>query len=401
MDLLDHLNGVHGVLILQHMITSIEDHIQVITHSIHLQDMGVIINKPLQGATTVVVGNKGLACRVHPHILVVMITMADKEATCLMPQHLPNILLQFLHMVMALPMLLLWVHHHPRQITIMDNHRGQIMDIQLLILRQHLTSRAMAMDMMNQNMKIMLQHSIPMEDMEVLSQCTHRLNRVMLHSSMVSHSHTDRDHIPNPMPLLEPLNQGKYLTKVLLLLNHMAQMQLLNNLTHINPVGRCSNHILHMVLYLLLMLIISHHLHLVLFIHSKEGSQVMVSLVHSRHKGMRKWVLLGVMAHTQLHNKVTQSRQLLTMQLTVTKDHKILLTVVPLLQPIVHHQAVSQVMLNQLQLNKVTTSLSHNREVMEAHQQPLRLLMAKLCHLSLVTLSMTQLKCMARLVENF
>lgn len=55
----------------------------------------------------------------------------------------------------------------------MDSHRVQIMDIQLLILRQHL-SRAMGMDMMNQNMKVMVQRSIPMEDMEVLSRVTHK-----------------------------------------------------------------------------------------------------------------------------------------------------------------------------------------------------------------------------------
>lgn len=121
-----------------------------------------------------VVGSRDLACRVHPHILVVMITMVDKEAICLMLLYLPNILLPFLHMLLALPLLLLWVSPHPSQITIMDNHRVQIMDIQLLFLRQHLPSRAMAMDMMNQNMTIMLQHSIPMEDMEVLSQFTHR-----------------------------------------------------------------------------------------------------------------------------------------------------------------------------------------------------------------------------------
>lgn len=225
----------------------------------------------------------------------------------------------------------------------------------------------------------------------------------MLHSSMVSHRHMvchHKDRLPNPMALLGPLNQGKCLTKVLLLPNHTPQMQLNNNLTHINLVGRCSKHILHMVLHLLLMVIISHNLHLALFIHSKEGSQVMVSLVHSRHKGMHKWVLLGVMGNT-LHNKVTRSRQLLTMQLMVTKGLKILLTVVALHQPIVHHQVASQVMLNQHQLNKVTISLSHNQGVMEVYQQVLQLLMEKLCHLSLPILSMTQPKCMVHLAENF
>jgi len=32
----------------------------------------------------------------------------------------------------------------------------------------------MGMDMMNQNMKVMVQHSIPMEDMQVLSRFTHK-----------------------------------------------------------------------------------------------------------------------------------------------------------------------------------------------------------------------------------
>lgn len=225
----------------------------------------------------------------------------------------------------------------------------------------------------------------------------------MLHnSSMVSHNHMaclHRDRL-NLMAIPGLLNQGTCLIKVLHLPNHMARMHHLNSLTSIRPVLRCSKHMLHMVLPQLLTGIVSHHLHLAPLIHSKERSQVTVSLVHSRYKAMHKWVLLGVMGLMHLRNKVTQSSQRLTMRL-ITKGLKILLTVVVLQQHIVHHQVGSQGTPNQHQLNQVMISLFHNQVAMEVCQQLLRLLMGKLCRLSLVILSMTRPKCMERLVENF
>lgn len=110
MDLLVHLNGV---LVLHHMIISIEDHIRHIIHIILLKHLGVIINKLLQEAPMVVVGKGLLACMVHPRILVVMTIMVDPEAIFLMSQCLLNNLLPFLHMLLALP-LLLWVQFHHR-----------------------------------------------------------------------------------------------------------------------------------------------------------------------------------------------------------------------------------------------------------------------------------------------
>lgn len=162
----------------------------------------------------------------------------------------------------------------------MDSHRVQIMDIRVLF-------QAMVMGMMNQNMKIMVQRSIPM-DMEVLSQGTHKwaLNQAMPHNiSMVSHNHTTchhRDSLLNLMVLRGLLNLGTCLIKVLHLPNHMALMHHLNSLTHINPVPRCSKHMLPMVQLLVLMGMVSHQLPLARFILSKEHRQVMVSLVHSR-----------------------------------------------------------------------------------------------------------------------
>jgi len=226
----------------------------------------------------------------------------------------------------------------------------------------------------------------------------------MLHnSSMVSHNHMAYLHRVslNPMAIPGRLNQGTCLIKVLYLPNHTARMHHPNSLTSIHLVLRCSKHMLRMVLRQLLTDIVNNHLHPAPLIHSKERSQVTLSLVHSRYKAMHKWVLLGVTGLTQLRNKVTLSSQLLTMQL-ITKGLKILLTVVVLQQqPIVHHQVGSQDTLNQHQLNKVMTSLSHNQVDMEVCQQLLQQLMGKLCRLSLVILSMTRPKCMERLVENF
>lgn len=95
------------------MIISIGDHIRLIIHIIHFKHMGIILNKSLQEAAMVLVGSKGLlACMVHPNMLVVMITMVDKEAIFLITQCLP--LLPFLHMLPALPLLLLWVQSNHR-----------------------------------------------------------------------------------------------------------------------------------------------------------------------------------------------------------------------------------------------------------------------------------------------
>lgn len=114
---------------------------------------------------------------------------------------------------------------------------------------------------------------------------------------------------------------------------------------------------------------------------------------------MHKQVLLGVTGLMHLRNKDILSRQLLTMQLMVTKVLKILLTLVVLLWPIVHQQVRSRFMLSQHQVSQVMINQSHNLVVLELYQQVLRLLMVKLCRLSLFILSMIQPKYMVRLVK--
>lgn len=409
---LDHLNGALGVHILgsqQGMITN-EELIHLRISSMRRLHMVVILhNKWPQEAALVQGGSKGplLTCR-GLHRVVAMISMVDKEAMVLMRLLLLHILLLCPFMHLVLPPALGWVHPLPKEITIMDSHRVQIMGNRLSIPKQDLLNRAMGMDMMNQNMKVRLQHILHMEDM-VLSLFTHKvvLNQGIPHNShMVSHNHMawhHRHQQHNPMAHLGLVNLGMFLIKVpCLQTNHMVQMYLHNN-THMHQVGPCSNLILLMGLNQLLMGIISHNQHPAQDIHSKVASlcQVTVNLVDSRHQAMRKWVLKGVMGHT-LHNQDMPNNRLQTMQLMDTKGLQIPLTTVGLPQPMVHNQVASQVMSNQRLLSQAMISQSpHSQVAMELYQQLHQLVMEKVCHPSQVILSMMQLRCMVRIAELF
>lgn len=392
------LNGVHEGLIYPSnlpMIIRNEDHIHPII-LITLLHMEVILNIWVQEVALDLVGSKGhlLACRGCLRMVVVMITTVDKD---LMPQYLPNIQLLFLLMFLALLLTLQWPHPRLKQITIMDSHMVQIMGIQHLIPRLHLLSIAMGMGTKNQNMIIMLQHSIPMEGMGLLSHI-HKLelSQVMVHSSiMASLNHMawhHRGQLPSLMALLGLVNQETQLIRVLHQLNHMVRMFQPNSHIRMHLVCLHSRPILHMVLPQL-MGIINHRLSLAQDIHSKEDNRlVMASLERSRHPAMHKWLLLQVTHNTHLLNKVTLSSLCQTQQVMGTKGLKTPYMEVSLHQPMVPQQLRSQVMPNQ-QPNKVTISQSHSLLVMELRQL-LQLVMGKQFHLSLVILSMTRVKCM-------
>ena len=127
-------------------------------------------------------------------------------------------------------------------------------------------------------------------------------------------------------------------------------------------VGPCSNPILLMGLDQVLMGIIRHKLHLAQAILSKVASLFLHldSLVDKQQLAMVKF-LLGPMEDIHLH-KVFLSSKLQTMQVMAIKCPKILLMVAPLHSV---HQPTSRLMLNQLQLNQLMISQSHNRLLME------------------------------------
>lgn len=233
----------------------------------------------------------------------------------------------------------------------------QIMGIKLPIPRQLLT-RAMGMDMMNRSMHM---------GREALSQLIHRpaINQAMGHSSNMASSHRmachHRVHLLNHMPLLGLVNQEMYLIKVPCnQVNRMVNRH--NSSIHMHQVGPCSKHILLMGLDQLPMGIIRHHLHLAKAILSKVASllQHTDSLVDKQQLAMVKFPP-GRMQDIHLHKDILSSK-LRTMQVMAIKYPKILLMVAPLHSV---HQPASRLMLNQLQLNQLMTSQSHNRLLME------------------------------------
>lgn len=266
----------------------------------------------------------------------------------------------------------------------------------------------MDMDMMNRSMTIMLQCNILM-DMEILNQCMDKpaINQGMGPSSSMESNHhmacRHRDHLHNHMALLGLVNLEICLIKVLFNpVNHMVQMFRLSSSILMSLVGPCNNRILSMDLHQELMDTIRQCLLLVLAIHSKVGNQfhLMASLVDNRQLATCKDQLV-VMDHIHLHNKVMQNRQLQTVQVMGIKALKILHTAVALEQPIVHHQAVSRLLLSQQQLNQLMISRFHSQVDMELLQGVRQLGMGKPCLPSLLILNMTQQpRCMLHRVEN-
>lgn len=112
-DLVAHPNGVSGALILasqQHMITSIVGRILLTINHMLLHHMETILNIWLQEAALVLVGSKGLttAFKGHPHTMVVMSIMEDMGVIYPMLHHPHSFPVQPPHMVLVLPLYLLW-----------------------------------------------------------------------------------------------------------------------------------------------------------------------------------------------------------------------------------------------------------------------------------------------------
>lgn len=282
MDPRAHLSGVQGVLIHRSqwdMITNNEGLIHLRCQTINILVMGAIRSRCLQEVALVLVGSKGhiQACKGPLHIVLVMIIMEGKEVM----QYLLHFLLPFQGHYLPQQ----WFHPITRLITIMGNHKVRNMGILVLMPRQ-LLSRTMDICMKSLNMKIMVQCSNLMEDMEVLSN-TPRLVVIQdtpHNSSMVSQLMECRDRRCKIMALLELVNLGIFLIKDLFhQVNHMAQMLPLNSNTHMHLVDLCSQ-LIHMALYHSLMATVSHHLQLVKVIPSKVASMFLVTarLVDSR-----------------------------------------------------------------------------------------------------------------------